>query len=264
MKLSPSEINKYITTNDRDFKRFKMHYTPKEIRSIESFKLNTYKGFNHFGSYKNLKGINEFLSSLGENDNILVNRLEKIINNIIKKVLKGYKMEHFWMTIRVSMPNNLYDIPRWHKDGSFFPNDPTNPKTSKFVTVMKGPGTLLIKGNKRINKIYDDSCERERNETTPTSSIEEQIKVSDKYRPILAKELSKEKVIQLKNNQGLVFFTGNGVIKKPITSTSYVGILDNGALHSEPKIDAPRMFISIIPGTEENIMALQERWSKKK
>jgi hypothetical protein len=88
MKLSPSEINKYITTNDRDFKRFKMHYTPKEIQSIESFKLNTYKGFNHFGSYKNLKGINEFLSSLGENDNILVNRLEKIINNIIKKVLK--------------------------------------------------------------------------------------------------------------------------------------------------------------------------------
>jgi len=63
-------------------------------------------------------------------------------------------MEHFWMAIRVTMPNNDYDIPRWHKDGNFFPQNNNETSTSKFVTVMKGPGTLLIKGGISYSKNY--------------------------------------------------------------------------------------------------------------
>ena len=91
MKLNPTEIKKYITTNDNGFKRFKMHYTTKESLSIDTFNLNKSNGFSYFGSYKNinLKNLNKFLSTLGENDPLLVNKMEKIIQNIIKKVLKG-------------------------------------------------------------------------------------------------------------------------------------------------------------------------------
>lgn len=84
-------------------------------------------------------------------------------------------------------------------------------------------------------------------------TIAEQLKINDKYRPLLAKKFSKEPTIQPKNNQGLVFFTG---------SSSDGKSLDNGALHSEPKMDIPRMFISILPSSEENIMALQMRQNK--
>jgi hypothetical protein len=56
------------------------------------------------------------------------------------------------MDIRDSMPNNDYDIPRWHKDGNFFPHNKEETSTSKFVTVMKGPGTLLIKGGISYSK----------------------------------------------------------------------------------------------------------------
>jgi len=258
MKLNSSEINKYLTTKKPEFKRFKMHYTPTEILAIEKFNLNTSNHFYHFGSYKDLKNINEFLSKLGDNSTVLVNRMEKIIYNIIRKVLKGYKMEHFWMDIRVVMPCNHYDIPRWHKDGNYFPNDENESCTSKFITVLKGPGTLLIKSTKQVNEIYNKNLKQERSELTPQSPIEEHNKVTNKYRPILANKLSKEPVVQLKNSQGLIFFTG--VTKKgvPIEEMN----MDKGALHSEPKMDVPRMFISILPSTEENIMALKKRWNR--
>lgn len=247
MKISSTKINKYITSDKYDFKRFKMHYSSKEILSIDTFNINKFAHFSHFGSYKDLKNINEFLSTLGDNNKILVNIMEKIIYNITKKVLKGYNMEHFWMDIRVTMPNNNYDIPRWHKDGNFFPHNKEETSTSKFVTVLKGPGTLLIKGTKRFNKIYNKIREQITNEKRQHfTSMEEQFKIDDKYRPIIAKKFSTEPIVQVKNDEGLIFFTGSSSV--------------SGALHSEPKIDAPRMFISILPSTEDNIMALKKRW----
>ena len=251
MKLDSTEIKKYITSNNSNFKRFKMHYTSKEILAIDSFNLNKVAFFSYYGSYDNLKNINKFLSTLGDNDMVLVNKMEKIIYNITKKVLKGYNMTHFWMDIRVTMPNNDYDIPRWHKDGPFFPNDKNEKDTSKFVTIMKGRGTLLIKSTKRVNEIYNKIQEQLMDERRRDMkmTMEEQIKLYDKYRPIFAKELSKEPVVQPKNNQGLIFFTG-------------VPLRDNAAVHSEPKMDTPRIFISILPSSKEHIEALKERWSK--
>jgi len=66
-----------------------MHYSSKEILSIDTFNINKFAYFSHFGSYKDLKNINEFLSTMGDNNKILVNIMEKIIYNITKKVLKG-------------------------------------------------------------------------------------------------------------------------------------------------------------------------------
>ena len=248
MKLHSTEIKKYLTSKKRDFKRFKMHYTTKEILAINTFNLNKVADFSYFGSYENLKNINKFLSTLGDNNMVLVNKMEKIIHNITKKVLKGYNMKHFWMDIRVTMPCNNYDMPRWHKDGPFFTNDINEKNTSKFVTVFKGPGTLLIKGTKRVIEIYNKVREKQSNEMRLCSTIEEQFKVADSYRPIFAKEFSEEPIIQVKNNEGLVFFTGTPI--------------NIGALHSEPKLDKPRMFISILPSTEENIMGLKKRWNR--
>ena len=67
-----------------------------------------------------------------------------------------------------------------------------------------------------------------------------QLKIKEKYRPIFAKELSKYKIRQVKNNQGVIFWGGKDINLK--------------ALHSEPKIDQHRLFISILPGTKEMII----------
>lgn len=243
------EIKNYLKSTHTDFKRFKMNYDKKEINQINTFNLNkltNHASFSYFGSYEKLTNIKPFLSELGENDVKLVGLMEKLIIKIIKRVLSGYNMKHFWIDIRASPPNNAFDIPRWHKDGSYF--NPNEQLTSKYITVLKGPGTLLIKGTKRVNTIYNEHNQKNKNEIHTNTTIEDQIKICEKYRPILAKALSEEKIIQLKNNQGVVLYAGIPA--------------DKCAIHSEPKIDNYRLFISILPGSEENITRLQKKWGK--
>ena len=165
-------------------------------------------------------------------------------------------MEHFWISIRASTPNKSFNIPRWRYDGFYFSNIDTQPK---FAFVLKGPGTLFIKSSKKViesyNKIQDKSRKELReilkkdkiNLTNHKAKLEVQIKNNQKYRPKFAKELSKYKVSQLKNNQGVIFWGGKDI--------------KYNALHSEPKFDAPRLFISILPSTKEMI---EERENKQK
>lgn len=47
---------------------------------------------------------------------------------------------------------------------------------------------------------------------------------------------------QLEKNKGLIFLAGR----------------EDALLHSEPKMDLPRIFISILPGTEEEIAGLKK------
>jgi hypothetical protein len=261
MKLDSKEINNYLNSVKYDFKLFNMYYTDIEKETINNFTLEKNEKFWHFGSLDTLESsnINCFLSKLGTNKLGLINKMEKIIISIIKKVLKGFKMDHFWLAIRVSQPHNDNDIPRWHKDGPYFPNDPIKQNVAKFVTVLKGPGTLLIKKTKKTVSIYNDIRKEEdrkinnlyleqTNDVTPKEQLELFLKIDNDFRIIYARKLSKEKVIQIKNNQGLVFYCGNPS--------------DNSALHSEPKCDQPRMFISILPSTRININELGILYNK--
>ena len=79
-----------------------------------------------------------------------------------------------------------------------------------------------------------------------TNNQDKQMKIHNKYRPIYADKLKNEKIIQVKNNQGLIFYANSGGI--------------DGAIHSDPKFDKNRIFISILPGTKENIESLKKEW----
>lgn len=56
------------------------------------------------------------------------------------------------------------------------------------------------------------------------------------------------KIIQLNNSQGLIFLSGN---------------MDHCAIHSEPNITEPRIFLSIVFADEENIK-WKENMEKRK
>jgi hypothetical protein len=189
--------------------------------------------------------LKDFLLEIGDNKKSLVNQMERIIIKLIKNVMSSYKMDNFWITIRVTLPNHLYDLPRWHKDGAFFLNN-GNAMTSKFVAVLKGPGTLVIKSDDSINQTYNTLYKKQLDEMNKCKIFEDQIKVGDKYRPIYSNAFKNEKIIKVKNNQALIFFAGTDK--------------NNSCLHSEPPINKPRLFISILPGSMKDIMELKERW----
>ena len=248
MKLDSKKIKKYLDTGNPEFKLFSMNYTDSQKDVIKNFILESEDFFRYYGSIERINdSLEKFLSSIGTNTSLNIKTMAKLVVNIIKKVLKGYNMSHFWLAIRITEPNNNFIIPRWHKDGNYFAS---NSITAKFITVLKGPGTLLIRLNKKVNDIYNKISEKEINEIRPTSTFEEEKKIARKYRLILAKKLADEKIIQVKNSQGLVFLAGSP--------------MDNAALHSEPNMDQHRMFISIVPGSKKNIEELKKRWAKKK
>ena len=111
---------------------------------------------------------------------------------------------------------------------------------------MKGPGTLLIKHSAKIDKMYKEIQNEARKEMRDVK--QGSINVQNKYRYIYAKKFEKIKIIQTKNDEGVVFY--------PVISDQSIG-----AIHSEPKIDIPRLFLSILPGSKENINNLKERFN---
>ena len=250
MKLDSKKIKKYLDTGKPEFKLFPMNYTDSEKDVIKNFILDAHDLFRYHGTVEMINdSLEKFLSSVGTNTSRNIKRMTRLVINIIKKVLKGYNMTHFWMDIRVTQPDDKPFVPRWHKDGNILQ---ASEKSLKFITVLRGPGTLLIPLSKKVNDIFNKLFEKERNEVGPTGGIEKSIEVTKKYQPIYAKKLANEKVTQLKNSQGLIFYAGIP--------------MDNSTLHSEPKIDQHRMFISIVPGSKESIEILEKKGSyiKKK
>jgi hypothetical protein len=160
MKISSKDISEYLNSSNKNFKIFDITYSKDDEKAIDNLQITTYKAYNHYGKLDKMIGLNEFLKLLGKNTETNINKIEKIIKNLIKKVLSAYKKDYYWLTIRVTLPNSNYDIPRWHKDGQypgFTPED--NP--SKFITVLKGPGTFAIKQSKEVDEIYKKTKDEE-------------------------------------------------------------------------------------------------------
>ena len=250
-------MEEYLNSGNRDFKRFKLKYKRDEIKCIDSFVISKTKSYSYMGCKKDMITMYSFLSELGDNSTECIEGIEKIVMKLLNNILSVYKKKYYWLSIRATLPNNLYDVPRWHKDGRFFIK--SNKASSKFVTVLKGPGTLFIKNTKNVSKIHNDITNKKHYETRQIKdySIQEQIKIDDKYRPIYVKKLKKAKIIQIKNNEGAIFYTGT------VNRIDNKVFITDGALHSEPQMDAPRLFISILPSSKKNIEELKQRWSVK-
>ena len=245
--ISSTDIRDYLKSEKYDFKTFPIKLTDSESNVINNLQVAKQSYFEHFGDL-NLLDFEDFFSKIG-NDLKSVKIIEKVIRKITKKVLSGFGMDHFWISVRAVLPSSRFDIPRWHYDGTYFENIT---QQAKFAMILKGPGTLFIKKSKKVvesyNKILDQSS-KEFREILDKNKIdfkdykaqfEVQHKNDEKYRPKFVKELSKYKVKQIKNNKGVIFWGGKN---RNVVS----------ALHSEPKIDQPRLFISILPGTKEMI-----------
>jgi len=241
-KLTPDNIYNYLDTRKetkRTYEIFHIDYTDKEKEVIKKFNLTlpddkTYISYAHCGN--NIPNIKEFFKSFGNNSDEDIDTVIKIINRLIDHVILGYKKEHYWINIRIANSNHDWDIPRWHTDGLYIPNGNL---ASKFVTVIKGPGTLLKEDTIESKDIFN-SIKKEFEEDKSIKNYQEKEK---NWRPKYDEKLKDIKTLQLENDDGLIFVTDN------INN-------DIGAIHSEPKMDKSRMFISIVPGTKEDIDTL--------
>ena len=241
MKISTKDITKYLNSSNKNFKTFDITYSKDDEKAIDNLQVDIKKDYNHYGTIDTMIGLPIFLKEIGPNSNTTVSKVEKLINQLIKNCLLAWKKDYAWISVRATIPTNEYDIPRWHKDGNFRGFD-NSPDQSKFIIVLKGPGTLAIKQTKEVDEIFSNINQKEletrrslynkyKRDLTYKESNDIYDKVNKKFRPMYVKALSKFKILQPNKLQALVFHTQT-------------------TLHSEPKTDVPRLFVSIMPGSK--------------
>jgi len=247
MVVSSTRIKRYLESDKRDFKVFKVKLSHVDVKAINELDIERTAEFNYYGKLKELD-FQGFFKTVGKNRD--TQSVENTIKKIIKKVLGGFGRKYFWLAVRASTPTKDFDIPRWHYDGKYFKSTDSQ---AKFAVTLKGPGTLVVRKSTAVEKAYNAVASRQSQEVTSQldkrKSLEEQLdmyfRVEKKYRLIFAEAMEKFAVTQLGNDEGIIFWGGK--------DTHY------SALHSEPKVDKPRLFVSVLPSSKENILSLRNR-----
>jgi len=251
--LNEKNIRNYLENEPTQFKIFDIPYDKKTKKCLDNFKVERYNTYNNYGM-DNLSGLKEFLNEIGSNTEDDINIMDKTIRDLTKLVMSSYnkKYTNYWLTIRSTLPNNNFDLKRWHCDFNFLEVKDINKRTdlNKFVTVLQGPGTFFLKTTSKERKLFDSMYNEEfekseirlkkNNSYLDDSSVDEDIK----FRKALTKK-APGKTVQAKKYQAAIFMSFD-------TDFSMCGI------HTEPPFNVPRLFLSIAPCTKEEAKARQK------
>lgn len=147
-----------------------------------------------------------------------------------------FNPEHvaYWLTIQIwSKPTHEFDLPRWHQDGYYwYPAE--DGKVYKLGTVFTGPPTLFLEPTEHNFRIYN-------------GAINHQHGNNDEERDMAMRTWLAEQ------------FGYSGIVVQPGELARWTVGGGSAIIHSEPAITEPRIFISVLPGTEAQIRELAER-----
>lgn len=157
-------------------------------------------------------------------------------------------INHYWLTIRATTPTTEYNEPRWHTDEDFFQGEKMVRTQWKLVTTLLGPGTLFLEDDKSARavetKVKLDSQMEHKDHLCTSFNCLGCATASANVRHRLADHFRQDKVIQATNGDCCFFRIGQ----------------EQGAVHSEPPQDCDRVFVNIVPGTEDELQELMAKW----
>ena len=164
MLLNKKNISDFLDSTNKSFKIFDIKYSTDEKKTIKNVKIKPDYGWNNYDHYGTVKDMDiiPFLQKIGDNTDDNIEVLSNIISKLCSIVCEGYKTEYFWLSLRVTNPNNIFDIARWHQDGKYFMD--SDKLQSKFITTLKGPGTLLLKPTKKNFELFKEINDNQRDE----------------------------------------------------------------------------------------------------
>ena len=241
MEAAIDEIKKI---NNLAFKFVDIELSDKEKQAINTSEVINPKIFSYYGVVSNSELTNKiakFINKLSDkNKSKLIANI--LVNRIIKSFIEAVNADSIWFTIRTlstAIPN--YDIPRWHYDGRFYDSDTYY--QLKLAGVLKGPTTLFKENTNEMRNVF-------------TPLFEEYIRSPEYKNRDKEKELERRKIIDdkisiyntmsPKENQVAIFVVGSKNEERD-------------AIHSEPVIDRPRIFFSIVAGNKKQIKEMATR-----
>ena len=210
-----------LKDNPYGFYFFDIGITEQDLADFNSLDVQAEKFYHQFGELSNTeRGIADFLSKIGENDENLVLRVASRLTQITNQFMASSQRETAWVHLRASVPTDRYDIPRWHMDGYYF-TPVEGYLMYKFAVTLVGPSTLYYPIPQELRRTA--------------------------WRHMLDRKYMQEfcqadRVMSPKEGEGVVFLAG----KKT-----------ESALHSEPPIHQNRLFFSITPCNEKQLAELK-------
>ncbi len=237
-----SSLKKSLKTlklnENTNFTAIDIDYTKEEKDILGKIKVKKQDKIMMYGIYGINKKIDSLFHNSLENDSEDCKKIREIIKKLIITAIKSFKEESALIHVRVSLPNSDFKIPRWHLDGQFFGQQ--EKLFPKFVTTLTGPGTMLYKNSKKLKKQYNQKFVYN---ISPFSKdgIENRKEINKLFN-------DKNKLTVLKKYQAGVFLVGSN--------------LYGNAFHSEPHINADRVYIAVLPGKKEEIQSYKKKQKK--
>ena len=179
--------------------------------------------------------IDRFLADVGTNDEEVLSDLRQTLIRAIESMLRDFKAESAMVMLRVELPTTDFEVPRWHRDGSFFTRT-KGKKIHKKVFSPKGASTRFA------NIISPVALDLEKADKANFNKLREGFTSPEDF---------DEENMRIK--KALIDF----VDELPPLTPGYSMIYEIGGnemiMHSEPDIKEPRIFMSVVVGSVEEI-----------
>lgn len=227
-----NSLHEAIKSED-SFVIFKLNLSTEERQMLHNLKADKENSYNNFGAIDLIKPeASRFLQYIGNNQETS-DATAKVIHRLVSEALSAFNADAGWVSIRAFVPSDDYDTPRWHKDGWFF-NTPEGYQR-KVAIVLKGASTLFNNMPKSQQVAFDELC---------NALSSDQLKVENRRK--IAELVDSGLTQTAKEDEGSIFVVGS----------------NRAAIHSEPPIHSERIFLSIVPGTKEQIEELRSNWKR--
>jgi len=204
--------------------------TATEEAALAQLEITKESSFGFFGDVAGrelFSGTAAFISEIGA-DLALSYHIANLVQNLSVHASSTVGHNHAWVTLRAgSGPAPEFDNSRWHQDGTYFTPSPRRGHF-KFVATLKGPGTLFGK----------------------TTDLERFADLRHIHgNPIFEREKDSivERFGQEEIGRAAFFLVANE---------------DLAAIHSEPVTKGPRLFMSVLPGSADEVESLRVRWEE--
>lgn len=205
---------------DKPFIFFDLELSEQEQECLNNLKISSVRHYENYGDLELLHvELPHFITSLAVDNFAISTVIAQLVIRLVAKIIELTKQESVWVTMRAFTPITAFKEPRWHADTHYYP--PTGEQYKVAIT-LKGSPTLFynIPLEKRL------ALEPFRND---------KITLSEKIDPSL--------VVSPQNGEGSIFIVGP----------------EYAPIHSEPHINGNRLFLSMIPGTHEQIQTLYKQ-----
>ena len=214
------------------YQHFDLGLSPHEISALNQITVSDSDSYNNFGEPDVLLSeLTDFFKAQGNTPETSRNQA-MLVGKVITETIEKFGSETAWITLRTSKPTTEYNIPRWHTDGYYYSPTEQNESQYKAVIPIKGTGTLL-------NSLSGE--DREKLEEINRLPLKE----SDK------RQMASH-IVPLENAETTPIGSG----------TVMVAGSDSATVHSEPPIHSDRIFLSVLPGSREQIKELEQRWKQ--